>query len=519
MKVMQEALALALRLALKVIDNRTVQPEARMARLTQGDSNLELIVVSNEGGLRLTMGAVADEAEKGNPLDLLVGVETLAEFVAQAPAGGNLHLERKDKRLTLSWKGTKASFPIAQPNGLHLRPVLEGTAVKFDADTLRATLPQVAFAVAGPKDPRSNLQGVNLQVSPDQLTLAASNGFHLVTRQLPPPQPAPTAPLNATLPAKFCAALTLLLSTVEIEQPVTLTFSDNRVIAEYGGVMLWSALVVGPYPNFAGIFPKTYAVRAVVTQAELLRLARAVKTINPNAVALQLRPNLMALYATQAENGEAHPVGSARCADSLTIFINPEYLIPALKVMPRGDLEVRGNGTGKPIFLSPNAETCYVLMPLNAGQQTAPEPELDLFTASGVMATADESGPAETEIEDDELFTLAEASRSTEKIPESKIRKPFFWKGELYVCTGSTGASCHCHHVVPADKWTGEKLTYSERAKAKPGAFTYAGILVKHGKTEYVLTDTALTVRRATRPEAPKAEMPAAGQATLGPTA
>ena len=194
MKIMQEALTLALRLALKVIDSRTVTPEARMARLTQGESNLELIAVSNEGGLRLTMGAVVDETEKGNPLDLLVGVETLAEFVAQAPAGENLHLARKDKRLALSWKGTLASFPTAQPNGLHVRPALEGTAVKFDADTLRAALPQVAFAVAGPKDPRSNLQGVNLQVSTDQITLAASNGFHLVTRQLPPPLPAPEPP-------------------------------------------------------------------------------------------------------------------------------------------------------------------------------------------------------------------------------------------------------------------------------------------------------------------------------------
>jgi hypothetical protein len=123
------------------------------------------------------------------------------------------------------------------------------------------------------------------------------------------------------------------------------------------------------------------------------------------------------------------------------------------------------------------------------------------------------------EIEDDDLFTLAEASRSTEKIPEGKIRKPFFWKGELYVCTGSTGASCQCHHVVPADKWTGEKLTYADKAKSQPGSFTYAGILVKHGKTEYVLTGTTLTILRATQPEVPKAEAPAPGQAGLGASA
>jgi DNA polymerase III sliding clamp (beta) subunit (PCNA family) len=523
MKIIQEALALALRLALKVIDSRTVQPEARMVRISQGDANLELIAIANDGGLRLTMGAVADEKEQNSPMDLLVGAETLAEFVAQAPAGDNLNLVRKDKRLALSWKGTVASFPTAKPNGLHLRPASDGTAIRFDADTLRAALPQVAFAVAGPKDPRPILQGVNLQVSAEHITLAASNGFHLVTRQLPAPQAGPqpvsATPLNATLPARFCAALNLLLSTVDVDQPATLTFTDSRVVAEYGGVTLWSALVAGPYPNFAGIFPKTYAVRAVVTQAELLRLAKAVKTINPNAAALQLRPNLMALYATRAESGEAHPVGAARCGDNLTVFINPEYLIPALKVMPRGDLELRGNGTGKPIFLSPNADTCYVLMPLNAGGQTAPEPEVDLFTASGASVAVDESGQAETAIEDDDLFSLAEASRSTEKIPEGKIRKPFFWKGESYVCTGSSGATCECHQVVPADKWTGDKATYSERAKARPGSFSYAGILVKHGKTEYVLTGSTLTVCRAARPEAPKAEAPAPGQAALGTAA
>ena len=76
--------------------------------------------------------------------------------------------------------------------------------------------------------------------------------------------------------------------------------------------------------------------------------------------------------------------------------------------------------------------------------------------------------------------------------------------------------ACECQQVVPADTWTGEKATYAERAKAKSGAFSYTGLLVKHGKTEYVLTGSTLTVCRATQTEAPQSVAPAPGQAILG---
>ncbi len=520
MKVQQAALNLALKMAGRVIDAKATNSTYALVRLTQGQANLELVAVSHNGGMRLTMAAALDDQDRETPVDLLVGARSLGDIVALAPDGGEITLKRTKitataPKLTVTWPGSTANFTTvdAKIGGTtHVKPAIEGVKVPLDADTLRTVLPMVAFAVAGPNDTnRPLLQGINLRLN-GQGQVAGSNGFHLMAVNFD--TPANTPPVNVTLPARFCAALTFLLSTVEVEQPATLTIGENVVAVEYGGVLVWSSLITGAYPDLSGIFPKAFAAQATVTQAEFLRLARTAKTINAAQAALQLRPNLVALYAEEAYSGTAHPVGVAQGSNSLTVFINPAYLIDAIRVMPRGDLKVAGNAANTPVIISPDASTRYVLMPLNAGDRTAPEPEVDLFTLAAPRAAED---AIEKEVTDDEFFALAQASSSVERIIKGMIKKPFAYKGRLYVGAGGTGSAVHCYRVVPEAEYQGTKTTYDAASKARPkgGSLSYTGIVVQQGSKKFVITDEELNVKRATEPE-PEVEAPVPGQAALG---
>jgi hypothetical protein len=225
-----------------------------------------------------------------------------------------------------------------------------------------------------------------------------------------------------------------------------------------------------------------------VPQSALDRLARAASVINPHTAALQLRPNLVALYAADPDCGDAHPVAAAQCADTLTTFVNPQLLGPAIKAMPKGDLEIRIAGPHQPVMLSPNPDTLYVLMPLAVDKKVeVPEPEMELFQLS-----AAEPGPADSGrpgvVTDNDLAEVAAASYSAPQIAEKqKIRKPFLWKGEPYIAIALQGKQAECVKLVPREQWPGEVI-------AKANGSGYAGVSVTHGKTQYVMTDVRLTV-------------------------
>ncbi|SFU18672.1 hypothetical protein [Sedimentitalea nanhaiensis] len=84
------------------------------------------------------------------------------------------------------------------------------------------------------------------------------------------------------------------------------------------------------------------------------------------------------------------------------------------------------------------------------------------------------------------------ASYSADKIAQGKIRKPFFWKNCLWVCTGTNSKSAEAYRLVPERFFDGELTTYNEVAmlpfeqRIKPEGF-YHGMRVRHGKQDCVL--------------------------------
>lgn len=89
------------------------------------------------------------------------------------------------------------------------------------------------------------------------------------------------------------------------------------------------------------------------------------------------------------------------------------------------------------------------------------------------------------------------ASYSADRIGMGKkLRKPFSWKGGLWVCVGIAGrrgeVSAEAYRLVHPQIFNGEPVTYGvktangEGARADPHGF-YHGMLVKHAKEEAVL--------------------------------
>ena len=96
------------------------------------------------------------------------------------------------------------------------------------------------------------------------------------------------------------------------------------------------------------------------------------------------------------------------------------------------------------------------------------------------------------------------ASYSADRICEGKpIRKPFQWQGNLWVCISSSGRGLtitrehefHAYRLILRRLFPGEAISYESRCAAVDSGATarehpmglYHGILVKHGKDQFVL--------------------------------
>ncbi len=521
MKTLQDNLSLALRLVTRVIPARALLPEQEMVRLTTHGPRLALLTASGEGGMALDTAAdpstsLRTGTGEDTGLDVLTPARLLADLLDSAPSGENIELRLTEKgQLSVSWPRNCATLATMPPGSLHWPPDLEkaGPVVvaRLRADDLRAVIPQVAFAAAK-DEARPQLTGLCLSIKDGQAELAATDGFHLMTRKF---TARAEQPVHVILPTKFCndlwaltsATLSAGLSAVESEDPdVKLSIAGNTVIAEYGGALVWAQIVEGTYPDYTSVTSAPVQARALVSQAALLRLAKSASVVQSQGVALQLRPGLLAMYANTEECGDVHPVTAAQCADTFTALVNPKLITPAIKAMPKGDLELRVCGERQPVMLSPDAETLYVLMPLQGKLKDVPEPPVDLFTLSA-RATESESKTGDlSTVTDTELAQVAANSYSAAKIPDGKVKKPFLWKGDPYVAVsfadGSSAPKCvKCVMLAPREKWNGQPVyTYAERQKmARQGDddFGYRGVLVSYGKQAYVLTGETLTVLAA----------------------
>lgn len=111
-----------------------------------------------------------------------------------------------------------------------------------------------------------------------------------------------------------------------------------------------------------------------------------------------------------------------------------------------------------------------------------------------------------------------DASYSADRIAEDKpIRKPFAWRGGLWVCVGTgpiwnrPGVTFHhVYRIVPEAQFEGTATTYREKTKYQfrancpkskdprndPNGF-YHGMTVKHGGQRFVIVGPELTLEPA----------------------
>ncbi|PWT74360.1 MAG: DNA polymerase III subunit beta [Chloroflexi bacterium] len=295
------------------------------------------------------------------------------------PASIELSLAVDTQSLKVSSQRSQATIRGMDPADFPAIPSAEGgePPVILDTATLREMINQTTFAAAT-DDARPVFTGVLARSQSNTLTFASADSFRLALRREPLPGAATSG--DVLIPARALNELARILPA-EGSVRMLVTPNRNQVLFEAEGIKLVSSLIVGQFPNFEAILPKSYATRAAINTADFRQAAKRVALFardSSNIVRLRIdagenggiTPGTVTLAANADDLGDAmEPLVAAVDGAGLEVIFNVRYLTDVLAVIDTEEVALELNSPDKPGVIKPNGASggdyLYIIMPMH----------------------------------------------------------------------------------------------------------------------------------------------------------
>lgn len=370
---LQENLSRGLSIVGRAVATRTTLPITQNVLISTDGGRLKLAATNLEIAISTWIGAQIEE--EGS---ITIPARLLTEFVNSLPA------ERIDITSVAQPKGLSlecARFD-AQINGTDAEdfppiPTVESGAVgKIEPQVFKDAVTYVAFAAAT-EDSRPVLTGVRVEMSGNDFTLAAADGFRLAVYKGKLSEPM-SEDINFIIPARAFQEVNRLIGSQEAPVEFTVTPAKSQALFRLDNVEVVSQLIQGTFPNYSQLIPQSYETRAVVRLDEF---RRATKTA---AIFARDGSGIVRVQTTGDGNGSGRLAVSSRAeelgenkgeidaaveGEASKIAFNSKYLSEVLDVLGEGEVALETTtssspGVIRPVTNPPGADYIHVVMPM-----------------------------------------------------------------------------------------------------------------------------------------------------------
>ena len=368
---LQENLARGLSTVQRAVNTRTTLPITQNVLISTDQSQLKLSATNLEIAITTWLGAQVEE--EGS---ITIPARLLTEFVASLPS------ERIDIESTAQPKGLAlhcASFE-AHINGTDAEDfppipnVDSGVVGKIDPKVLRDAITHVAFAAAT-EDSRPVLTGVKVEITGDDFTFAAADGFRLAVYKGKLAEAMPEE-INFIIPSKAMQEVSRAIASQEELVEFTVTPNKSQALFKLNNVEIVSQLIQGTFPNYSQLIPQSYGTRAVVGLDDFLRATRTAAIFAKDGsgiVRLQMSggdngsTGRLRISSRAEELGDNQGEISAQVeGDDSKIAFNAKYLSEVLDVLGSGEVALETTSPSSPgvLKLVNNDDYIHVVMPM-----------------------------------------------------------------------------------------------------------------------------------------------------------
>ena len=368
---LQENLARGLSVVGRAVATRTTLPITQNVLLSTDQSRLKLSATNLEIAITTWIGAQIEE--EGS---ITIPARLLSEFVSSLPAERiDIESTAQPKGLSLQCARVEANINGTDADDFPPIPTVEsGVVGKIDAKVLKEAITHVAFAAAT-EDSRPVLTGVKVEITGQDFTFAAADGFRLAVYRGKLIEPL-AEEVSFIIPSKVMQEVNRVLASQEEPVEFTVTPSKSQALFRMESVEIVSQLIQGTFPNYSQLIPESYGTRVTVELEDFLRATRTASIFardGSGIVRLQVSAGdngttgQLMISSRAEELGDNQGEISAKVeGDDAKIAFNAKYLAEVLDVLGKGEVALETTSPSSPGVLRPvdTDEYIHVVMPM-----------------------------------------------------------------------------------------------------------------------------------------------------------
>jgi DNA polymerase-3 subunit beta len=246
--------------------------------------------------------------------------------------------------------------------------------ISLPAGTLRRMVGKTSFAVSK-DETRPALNGIFWRIEPTRMEMVATDGYRLSKIEK-------TGKFSVKGKKEFLVSPKALGQMVYLfgdsgEGEVEITVDNNYLVFSFGGTVVYSRLLEGPFPRYEQVIPKNNTKIAIVDRAGAITACRRVAILSDtltHQVQVTVDKEAMAFRSNTPDLGEARDQVAAEYAeDKMDIGYNATYLTDILKnidgdrVMLKLDTPIKA-ALLEPVEQEPDENYFCLLMPLRLAE-------------------------------------------------------------------------------------------------------------------------------------------------------
>jgi DNA polymerase-3 subunit beta len=358
------SLASALQIVSGVVPTRTPKEVLKNVKLQIDTNSVVLIGTDQEVGIRYEVADVQTDSTGEVLLPTSRVISILREL-----SDDEVTLEATESALIV--KGGSSEFNLSIEDPAEFPPVAafeDESYYTIAANKLREMIRRTIFACDA-ESTRYALGGILLEMTPERATLAATDSRRLavVSAACAVVGEVNVEDANPVIPAK--AMQLIEKSLPDTEDDVLIAIHNNDVVVKCGGSTIYSRLVEGRFPPYAGVIPNEFKTTIDVVVGPFysaVRQAQIVTNEESRGVDFDFQIGKLSLSSRAADVGESTvdlPIPFD--AEQIVITFDPKYVADFLRILDGGNsIKIHLIDSESPAVFTTEDGYRYVVMPL-----------------------------------------------------------------------------------------------------------------------------------------------------------
>jgi DNA polymerase-3 subunit beta len=286
---------------------------------------------------------------------ITVPARRLGDIVRLLPEAPIRMALEEETRIRIECKETRYSIMGIAEEEFPKIPVTQSKEkIALPAGTLRRMIEKTAFAVSK-DETRPALNGIFWRIEPGQMEMVATDGYRLAKIEKTGKFPVKGRKDLLVSPKALTQMVHLFGGAPDAD--VEITVDSNYLVFAFGGTVVYSRLLEGPFPRYEQVIPKNNTKIAVVDRSEAIVACRRVAILSDtltHQVQVTVDRDSLSLRSNTPDLGEATDhVAAEYSEDKMDIGYNAMYLTDILKNIDGDKVKVRLDTPIKAALLEP----------------------------------------------------------------------------------------------------------------------------------------------------------------------